>query len=92
MKYEQVKKDYKYMVDNYGAPNDLAGGFVINEKVFELLENPTKAHAKKIYIELVKFGFQDCGYIWSCEGPSNSGDMIDISHDDEAIRIYNDYI
>lgn len=56
--YEQARKDYEFLKDYFGYDCfDAGGAFVIEESAWELLRNPSKSTARKIYIDLVRHGF-----------------------------------
>lgn len=88
--YSQAKQDYLYMVEKYGEPSDLTGGFV---GFVELLKNPTITNAYYDYVSLIQYGFSmKSGYIWCSEGTEGRDDnYTDISDDIEAVRIYDEY-
>lgn len=64
MKYEQTRKDYETLRDIMGTSGgkaqvyDFTGGFVFEDHAMELLENPTKAQASKLYESMIIYGFQ----------------------------------
>lgn len=45
MKYEEIKEDWEYLWA-IGPANDMTGGYVDQEDLQKLLDNPTKATAK----------------------------------------------
>lgn len=65
MKYEDARKDYERLVEIHDGEDvaDFTGGFVFEEKGMELLRNPCKRVAKKIYCDLIHYasysGFED---------------------------------
>ena len=91
-RYEDIKKDYRWLCRTYGDPNDLTGGFVVEETYPDLLYNPTKTNAYNHIKRLIQYGFQN-GTDWNVEGDfgENWGKNISISSDKELERIYNKY-
>lgn len=59
MTFDEVKKDYLELLDKYGYPEDMTGGFVDAEHMEKVIRNPTKANAKKYMIDVIQYGFQD---------------------------------
>lgn len=54
--YEEYKKDYEFLVSHHGGhAEDLTGGWVEGDKLFQLLENPTKKEAGNIYWSLITY-------------------------------------
>lgn len=86
MKFEDVKKDYIKLIDDYGFPEDMTGGFVDAEKMEKVIRNPTKANAMRYMLDVIAYGFQ-MGEYWRSE---NKGE-ISIEGDDFLSRCYEDY-
>ena len=51
--YDQAKKDYMYLASIDDA-DDFCGAFCNTELFLELLANPTKNKAKKLYMDLIE--------------------------------------
>ena len=82
-RYEQAKKDYEYLVAHHGADcSDLTGGFVFEDKAFELLRNPTKTNAYHLYSSLITH-YANAGYEDFCA----QGQQPDFE-DDEVCNIF----
>jgi hypothetical protein len=68
MRYEQVREDFERLVEIHDGeyPYDWTGGFVFEEHAMELMQNPTKAKAAKIYRDAIVYssysGFAFVGY------------------------------
>ena len=57
-RYQQAREDYEFLREHHdGDVNDLTGGFGIDVHCFELLKNPTKTQAAKLYENLVEHSF-----------------------------------
>ncbi len=56
--YKQARDDYERLCELHddSPPEDLTGGFVIDETCFELLRRPTMAHAGDTYGQLIDHG------------------------------------
>lgn len=96
-KHKQAEEDYYYMTGKYGAPNDLTGGYVVDEEFFELLKKPNRAKAYNLYCDLICYGFNQSpeSYVWVTEPLSSSAidDWHDhyIKNDEIAVQIYDRY-
>ena len=65
MTFKEVKKDYLHMCKIYGDPYDMTGSFDKGE--FEgIMLNPTQKNAKKLMVDIIKYGFQH-GYFWKTD-------------------------
>lgn len=72
-RYEEAKADYEFLKEHHGADcNDLTGGYVADEKYFELLRNPSKKNAYEHYCSLITY-FSQVGFEPS--NSTNSGDQ-----------------
>jgi hypothetical protein len=74
-KYEDVLRDYEYL-ESIGLADDLTGGYVDGDAYRELLNNPTKANAKKHLCALIDYWFSvgiepDSGFKGSYEDACN---------------------
>ena len=81
--YDQVKADYERLKELSGGdePNDFTGGFNIDEKAMELLNNPSKRTAAKIFEDMI------CHVLFQGWQNGNHPD-----HDDpEVLAIANKY-
>jgi len=65
MTFEEVKKDYLKLVNKYGEPYDMTGGFVDAERMIKVILNPTKENAKRYLMEVIVYGFQFGDYYLS---------------------------
>ncbi len=55
-RYKQAREDYEFLVSHHGGePDDLTGGFVLDDYCFELLKNPTKTKAAELYETLIHY-------------------------------------
>lgn len=54
-RYNTARKDYNTLIRLYDASgaDDITGGWVADEKLFDLLENPCKKTASEIYESLI---------------------------------------
>jgi len=88
-RYQQARKDYKFLKEHHGADvNDLTGGFGLEDHCFELLECPTKTRAAQLYEDLIRYSF-DMGF--EGEGYGNRNRM-EVDLEDEQVReIYERY-
>ena len=61
MRYEQVREDFERLVEIHDGeyPYDWTGGFVFEEHAMELMQNPNKAKASKIYREAIIYSMQN---------------------------------
>jgi hypothetical protein len=59
--YKQIQKDYAYIKNTYGEVFDYCGAWCNNDKMDELLKNPSKQTALKVMISLLS-QYYDCGY------------------------------
>lgn len=59
MNYAQLYRDYNDLTEKWGDPYDMTGGFVDQEKFYELLKSPTKQTAAKILKSIIDYAFQD---------------------------------
>ena len=66
MTFEEVKADYLKLIDEYGVPEDMTGGFVDAERMEVVIRNPTKTNAKKYMLDVISYGFQ-YGNFWRTE-------------------------
>jgi hypothetical protein len=66
MNFENVKKDYVRLIDDYGFPEDMTGGFVDAEKMEKVIRNPTKKNAANYMKSVIEYGFQ-MGDFWNTE-------------------------
>lgn len=57
--YADIIKDYNALIDKWGDPSDMTGGFVDGDKFRELLQCPTKQKAASIIKSIIDYGFQD---------------------------------
>jgi hypothetical protein len=89
--HAEIQADYYYMVNEYGEPDDLTGGFVLDDHCFKLLRTPTVTAAYNLYKRLIEYGFQHSYYIWSSEGPTGNTEYTDIHNDLTAKRIHDDH-
>lgn len=64
--YEEARQDHEYLW-SFGPAEDMTGAYVDQEDLKELLENPTKATARKCYIRQIEY--------WLIQGPEK--DVID---------------
>jgi hypothetical protein len=77
--YNQARKDYEFLVAHHGGhAADLTGGWVEGDKLFDLLENPTKKEAAFIYESLITY---------SGEAGFEGGVPVD-SGNDEVLAVY----
>lgn len=65
-RYKEAREDYEFLVKHHGADvNDLTGGFVLEDHCFELLKNPTKTRAARLYEDMIihsyTVGFEGLG-------------------------------
>lgn len=51
----QLRNDYKYIVDNYGEPYDLTGGYQTDDALFDILEG--RSTRESVYRELIEYAF-----------------------------------
>lgn len=84
--YNQLLNDYTRIIDKYGEPEDMTGGFVDQEKFWELLKCPTKQKAADIIKQILDYGFQFDGYY-----NSETDGRIDIEGCELLTEIYNRY-
>ena len=66
-RYKQARKDYEFLIDHHQADiNDITGGFTLDDHCLQLMKNPTKAQAAKLYEDLIMYsfdlGFEQDGY------------------------------
>lgn len=87
--YEQARSDYEYLEKKYGSPYDLTGGFVIDEKCFILLRNPSKKSASELYVSLIQYGIND-GFD-GCDGDRGHIKLQDIEDDNRVTEILERY-
>lgn len=95
MTYEEVKKDYEKLKEDYGEVVDWTG--VFDEISHDLLKNPTKSNAKKWLIKIIKYGFTD-GLNWAAEnlygrtvGVNTPPKLFLIEDDEFLIKMYIKY-
>jgi hypothetical protein len=68
MRYEQVREDFEKLVEIHDGeyPYDWTGGFVFESYGMELMRNPNKAKAAKIYRDAITYssysGFASVDY------------------------------
>lgn len=67
MKFEEVKAGYVKLMDEYGVPEDMTGGFVDAERMEEVIRNPTKKNAMKYMLAVMSYGFQRGDRCWKTE-------------------------
>lgn len=77
--YLEARKDYEYLCRHHGdSPDDITGGWLADEKLFDLLKNPCKKQAWHIYSSLIlrsyEFGFE--------------GGIVPDMDDSETVAIY----
>lgn len=85
-RYQQARKDYEFLKGHHdGDVNDLTGGFGIDDHCFELLENPTKTRAAKLYEDLVEHSFY-AGF----ESDGNGSRDVDLENE-QVREIYERY-
>src|SRR5690606_6172713 len=89
-KYKQARKDFDWLVENYGVTYDLTGGYVEGDKFMFLLQNPTKKKAFELYVDLIQYGFQH-GEVYRYEA-GFSGIDVHIDDDPKVGEIYNRWI
>jgi hypothetical protein len=63
--YEQALDDHTYLWSEYGAAEDMTGGYVDSEDLTRLLRSPTKATARSCLMNQIEFWFQN--------GPDTTG-------------------
>jgi len=88
MRYEQVREDFERLVEIHDGeyPYDWTGGFVFEERAMELMQNPNKAKASKIYREAITYSMQN-GF-----SPSAPRDNKGVIKDTKEVRgIYYKY-
>ncbi len=79
IRYEQAKADYEFLKKHHGADcNDITGGYVADEKYFELLRNPSKKNAYEHYCGLISH-YATCG---SENHHTNAGDQPDFDNEE----------
>ena len=86
MKFEDVKRDYEKLVDEYGIPEDMTGAFVYAEHMEKVIRNPTKKNAARYMRDVIAFGFQG-GEFWNTE----FNGQISIHGDEFLERCYDEY-
>lgn len=76
MTFEEVKADYVKLINEYGYPYDMTGGFVDSEQMEKVILNPTKTNAKQYMKNVINYGFQ-WGRFWKAETGKTSihGDL-----------------
>lgn len=87
MTFEEVKYDYLSLIEKYGYPEDMTGGFVCETHMEKVILAPTKTNAKEYLIRVIRYGFQS-GAFWRSE---LNGD-ISIEYCNIVNRIYQKYI
>ena len=79
--YEQAREDHEYLW-SIAPAYDMTGGYVDQEDLQRLLENPTKATARDCYCSQIDFWFQN--------GPSGFDERALIPwHDARVVDIAN---
>lgn len=58
MTYDEVRKDWKVLFKEYGEAYDMTGGYVDQEDLELMLENPTKRQAKYCMMQQIGYWFQ----------------------------------
>lgn len=86
MKFEEIKRDYIRLINDYGYPEDMTGGFVDAEKMEIVIRSPTKKNAARYMKDVIQYGFQ-MGEFWRSESQGE----ISIHGDDFLERCYETY-
>ena len=55
--YEQARADHEYLWETYGPANDMTGGYVDQDDLRRLMQSPTKATARKCYVDQIEHWF-----------------------------------
>ena len=56
--YEQARDDHQYLWSTYGPAYDMTGGYVDQEDLSRLLDNPTKSTARSCLCDQITYWFQ----------------------------------
>lgn len=86
---EKIRSDHDYVVKNYGQRHDFTGSDAENSYFNELLAQPSKKTAYKIYLSMISEVFE-VGY--ECGNTNCHGIPLPIKDDIELQRIANEYL
>ncbi len=81
--YEQARKDHEYLWETYAPAKDMTGGYVDQDDLQKLLENPTKKTARDCYVSQIIY--------WIEMGPDDSLPIGDWRNDPIVAEIADRY-
>lgn len=81
--YQQARNDHEYLWNTHAPADDMTGGYVDSEDLNRLLKNPTKAMARRCYVNQIWYWFQ--------KGPDEALDIGDWRNDPVVAEIAERY-